>query len=390
MSDTAARLQMVLEELGDYFLEREQVLRNVVLALLTRQHVFLLGPVGSGKTNLLEDLTSRITGMEFFAVQLHEQMGREEIFGQIDVPKFSTSGVWERDIDGYLPTAHVAMIDELDKGGPAVVRPLLRVINERRFRNGKGDELTLPLMTVVASANEMLPPSEVAVWDRFLIRDEVRYLAEADNFVTLMRPSHQWSPITEGTTVSLLELAAAQDEVRFIHVPESVYEAMLKVRTALNAKGITASDRRWRASVAIMQASAWLDERTSVTVADLSVLESILWQTVEHRGVVSEAVLKVGTKAQRDLAKALLAIDAVAATLTARKGQSAEELGAYFGDGSNYLRLAGQQIDAVAGDVPGYRVKAARKAWREAKVALLVQCAGFTREQAEEDLDDVG
>jgi MoxR-like ATPase len=385
MSDTATRLQLIMGELGEFFLEREGVLRNVVLALLTKQHVFLLGPVGSGKTQLLEDLMERITGAEFFSVQLHEQMGREEMFGPIDVPRFSAQAVWERDIDGYLPTAHLAMIDELDKGGPGVVRPLLRVINERRFRNGKLD-MNLPLMSVVASANEMLPASEVAVWDRFLLRDEVSYLAEADNFVRLVNPVHVDALSASNATITLQELQLAQYAVGDVKVPKAVFEAMLQVRASLMGKGIVSSDRRWRASVAVMQASAWLEGRDEVNASDLAVLESILWQTVEHRAQVSEAVLKVGTQGQKDLARALLMVDSVADTLKARKGQSAADLGDYFGDGIDTLRKAEAKIDKAVGEVPTYRLGQARKLWRDTKVQLLVQCAGFTRAEAEEDV----
>lgn len=382
---TAEKLNTIMSELSEFFLEREGVLRNVVLALLAKQHVFLLGPVGSGKSNLLEDLMERIEGAEFFAVQLHEQMGREEMFGPIDVPKFSSKAVWERDSDGYLPTAHLAMIDELDKGGPGVVRPLLRVINERKFRNGKVDE-SLPLMTVVASANEMLPASEVAVWDRFLLRDEVSYLAEADNFMRLMNPVHTDQLSTSNTTITLKELQLAQYAIGDIDIPESVIESMLQVRASLNAKGIVSSDRRWRASVSVLQASAWLEGRSEVNAADLAVLESVLWQTVEHRAQVSEAVLKVGTSGQKDLARALLMIDSVADTLKARAGQSAAELGDYFGDGVDALRKAEAKIDQAVSSVPQYRLTQARKLWKDTKVQLLVQCAGFTRSEAEEDV----
>ncbi len=76
------------------------------------------------------------------------------------------------------------MMDEVDKG-ETLLRSLLRAANERRWRNGDV-EMNLPLITMVASANEVLPDHLAPVWVRFLIRESVTYVVEASSVMAML------------------------------------------------------------------------------------------------------------------------------------------------------------------------------------------------------------
>ena len=47
-------------------------------------------------------------------------------------------------------------------------------------------------------------------------------------------------------------------------VPDGILDAMVKLRTALRQRGLICSDRRWRQSVRLLQAGAYLDGRDQV------------------------------------------------------------------------------------------------------------------------------
>jgi hypothetical protein len=68
----------------------------------------------------------------------------------------------------------VAFIDEIFKANSAILNTLLTVLNERLFDNGS-QRLPVPLITLVGASNE-LPESEEldALYDRFLVRRQVR------------------------------------------------------------------------------------------------------------------------------------------------------------------------------------------------------------------------
>lgn len=82
-----------------------------------------------------------------------------------------------RQTDGYLPQATVAFIDEIFKANSAILNTLLTILNERLFDNG-AVRAQVPLLCLVAASNE-LPESEEldALYDRFLVRKEVKQVS---------------------------------------------------------------------------------------------------------------------------------------------------------------------------------------------------------------------
>jgi MoxR-like ATPase len=61
-----------------------------------------------------------------------------------------------RQINGYLPTAEVAFIDEIFKANSAILNALLTLLNERLFDNGSA-RLEVPLLCLVSGLAAALP-----------------------------------------------------------------------------------------------------------------------------------------------------------------------------------------------------------------------------------------
>ena len=62
-----------------------------------------------------------------------------------------------RQIDGYLPTAEVAFVDEIFKANSAILNALLTLLNERLFDNGN-QRLPVPLLCLVSSPCRLYMP----------------------------------------------------------------------------------------------------------------------------------------------------------------------------------------------------------------------------------------
>ena len=60
-----AKLLAIESEMQGMFLERESEIRGLLVGLLARQHVLLLGPPGTAKSEMTEELCSRIGGFYF-------------------------------------------------------------------------------------------------------------------------------------------------------------------------------------------------------------------------------------------------------------------------------------------------------------------------------------
>ena len=128
----------------------------MLLAALCSEHLLLLGPPGTAKSELSRRLSS-LTGGEYFERLLTRFSVPEELFGPLSI-KGLERDEYNRKTEGYLPTAEVAFVDEIFKANSAILNALLTLLNERLFDNGT-DRLPVPLLCLVGASNE-LPESE--------------------------------------------------------------------------------------------------------------------------------------------------------------------------------------------------------------------------------------
>jgi MoxR-like ATPase len=95
--------------------------------------------------------------------------------------------------------------------------------------------------------------------------------------------------------LTLSELTELQDLVRAMPIPSHIYRGIADIRRDLNKKKIEASDRRYRHSLSLLQAHAFLEDEKEVQEKDLFFLEHVLWRDpAEHeqvRGAIRELLL---------------------------------------------------------------------------------------------------
>jgi MoxR-like ATPase len=283
----------VERELNESSLEREDVVRGLMLAVLAREHLFLLGPPGTAKTALVTALVSRIEGATRFATLLTRFSTPEEVLGAISIPALE-KGVHARVTDGMLPEAHFAFLDEIFKANAAILNALLTLMNERLFRNA-GRLHDAPLISLFAASNELPQADELsAVYDRLLLRYDVGYLADEGNVAKLLRSA---ASARSTTKLSLALVESAQVESARVRVPDDVIALLVRLRAALKQAGIAVSDRRFKASLAVLRGHAWLEGRAQVAPEDVEVLVHVFWSEPKDRRTVAEEVLKLASPA---------------------------------------------------------------------------------------------
>jgi MoxR-like ATPase len=269
LAEAAAAATAYGEELGDVVVARDAEIRSLLLALVAQKNVLLLGPPGTAKSLLASTFAAGL-GWRYFARLLGKTTQPEELFGPFNLNKLKAS-VYERCIEGYLPTAQVAFLDETFKGSSAILNGLLTIINERQFDQGTS-RIAVPLELVIGASNE-LPQEEglAAIYDRFLIRHQCRYIADDDTFSAMLTAPAADQPELEPRYVDTLRAAAR------VVTLDHLVPAILKIRAELGAEKIVASDRRWRQSLDVVRASAALAGRTVALSSDLMVLADTLW-----------------------------------------------------------------------------------------------------------------
>ena len=133
MSNKPAELDRILavrKDLNTHLLEREVAIEAAMLALLTREHLLLLGPPGTAKSLLVRDVCKRIQGAVYFERLLTRFSTPEELFGPLSLSALEQDQ-YRRITSGTLVEAHIAFVDEVFKANSAILNSLLTLINER-------------------------------------------------------------------------------------------------------------------------------------------------------------------------------------------------------------------------------------------------------------------
>ncbi|MFO0857063.1 MAG: AAA family ATPase [Phycisphaerales bacterium] len=275
------RLQRIRDALSKGLIERDIPIRLALLAALAGEHVLLIGPPGTAKSELARRLRLAFTGQTYFERLLTRFSVPEELFGPLSI-KALEEDKYQRQTDGYLPTAAVAFLDEIFKANSAILNALLTLLNEREFDNGT-QRIKTPLVSVVGASNELPQEEELlALYDRFLVRYHVGPVTD-EGFAKLLDLRGQAKPAIDAalmlTPSDLEHIHAAALKVT---VPAEVASLLKAMRKHCQDQKIPVSDRRWRKALFLLQVAAHTDGRTAVSMWDGWLLQHCLWHKPEE------------------------------------------------------------------------------------------------------------
>ncbi|GIW40729.1 MAG: hypothetical protein KatS3mg076_1306 [Candidatus Binatia bacterium] len=296
----AAALRRIREELAGTFLERADLIDATLAAVLAGQHVLIIGPPGTAKSMLADEICRRFEGARYFQWLLTKFSTPEELFGAVSLAALEQDD-YRRVTTHKLPEAHIAFLDEVFKASSSILNAILTIMNERRFYNGR-EVLEVPLVSLIGATNELPEEDELqALYDRFLVRYVVDYIQEDFRFLKML----EMEAPERRTTLSLEGLRQAQRQVKRVGVSPALLRAVADIRRELRRKQIVASDRRYRQAVELLRAFAFLQGRQEVVEDDLFLLEHVLWRDPGERGEV-HATLHQLLRGYQDEVKELL------------------------------------------------------------------------------------
>jgi MoxR-like ATPase len=277
----------VLASLKETFVGKDEIIDLLGVALAGGENLFLLGPPGTAKSALVQQLGRRIEG-QVFDYLLTRFTEPNELFGPFDIRRLR-EGELVTNTEGMLPEASLIFLDELLNANSAILNSLLMVLNERVFRRGR-ETRRLPLLMVVGASNR-LPEDDAltALFDRFLLRVRCDNVPEPRIREVL---DAGWK-LDQGlanshATLSVKEIENVQaliGDVDLAAVRKPYIELIGKLRNA----GIPISDRRAVKLQKLIAASAILCGRQQANTTDLWVLRYI-WDTEEQREVLAAIV----------------------------------------------------------------------------------------------------
>jgi MoxR-like ATPase len=131
------------------------------------------------------------------------------------------------------------------------------------------------------------------------------------------------------------ELRTAQGWVKAVNVSDETIEGLIAIREACQAEGIIASDRRWKKSLNLVKAVAFMMGETKTSPEDLQILTDVLWREPKERDKIARIV---GDRSDPATAQVMEVLDSARETvkrITALKNK--KERGEYVGAAANAI-----------------------------------------------------
>lgn len=322
------RFGKLLSQLNAGVYEKETEIALSLLAAVAGESVLLLGPPGVAKSMVARRIKAAFADARSFEYLMSRFSTPDEIFGPVSISRLKTSDVYERNLDGFMPTADIAFLDEIWKAGPSILNTLLTIINEKTYRNGN-EEIKVPLKLLIGASNELPADGEglEALWDRFLVRMVTGCMKNEENFYRLLQDDADEMATPEIDSSLLIkadEYLDWQRQIGKIPVDADVLKSITYIRQNINTLTLTddaaegasrvhhiyVSDRRWKHIVRLLRASAFIHGRDCVKVADMMPLVNCLWNEPDEIPYLRPIVVRSFFAAYADK------IDRLAATLS--------------------------------------------------------------------------
>lgn len=261
---------------GKGLVERNFLLELICLAAVAGEHLLVIGPPGTAKSEAVRRVAKALGG-NYFEYLLGRFTEPGELFGPIDLKKLR-EGIVETETEGMLPEAEVVFLDEVFQGSTAILNTLLGILNERIFRRGH-TRITCPLRVCVGASNHIPEDESLAAFsDRFLIQVFLDPISDVlleellEKGWSVNRSVSLDTKQKKSSLENLDQLSKAVDQVDMTKIRDRLAEAVRILRKS----GLSLTDRRIVRSQRLIAAAAVTAGRTEAGLADIWPLVYIL------------------------------------------------------------------------------------------------------------------
>lgn len=309
-------LDQIRQEMNRVIVGKEQVVEQMLTALIASGHVLLEDVPGTGKTMLAKTLAKTLD-CDFKRIQFTPDLLPSDLSG-IHFYNQQTSQFEFR--AGPLFT-NILLADEINRATPRTQSSLLECMEERQITiDGKTMPLSRPFM-VIATQNPIESqgtfPLPEAQLDRFFMKISVGYPSTEES-VQILKRFHRDNPLEETKAVVAAEqLLQMQQAVKQVNVSDDLYAYIVAIvegtRNHPDVR-IGVSPRGMQALLRASQARAVLNGREYVVPDDVKetavpvLSHRLVLNRFSHRlsegeeGIVQQVLSQIEVPAERQLA----------------------------------------------------------------------------------------
>ncbi len=238
------KYQAVKREVAKVIVGQEEIIDQLMIALLARGHCLLIGVPGLAKTLLIRTL-SDVLDLQFSRIQFTPDLMPTDITGtEILEENISTGGKEFRFIRGPI-FANMILADEINRTPPKTQAALLEAMQEHRVTAANMTYQLEEPFFVLATQNpieqEGTYPLPEAQLDRFMLNLWLDYPSEAEEIQIVKSTTSNVYP-TLNKVMSGAEICEFQELVRSVPVADNVIEYAVRLVAKTRAKRAGAPD----------------------------------------------------------------------------------------------------------------------------------------------------
>jgi len=287
-----AKIFRVMDSVNARWVEREDLLKGLVLSLLTGSDLLAIGRPGCAKSAVIKDFLAHLS-MKKFSRQLNQFSTDKDLLGDINPKIFLDTGVRIHASSNTLLDCDVAFVDEVFKGTKGARAAMLEPLADRQFSEN-GETKEIPLLSMFSASNE-LPndASDAAFYSRLQLRIVVNDIGTS---VGIGQALWGVQPARCSDRLTREEVLLAREEIEQVTFPKEVQKKCYQVFEEMQELGIRLDQRKrmkaFGVRCSLAQAEAWLNGRNTVRIEDLRVATMTFWSSPSNEGEVRNIILK--------------------------------------------------------------------------------------------------
>ncbi len=315
LQDMINKVKMCEEEIGKGIIGQRDIIRQVLLAILSDGNVLLEGVPGLGKTELVKAI-SKVLSTSFSRIQFTPDLMPADVTGTNLIIKEDGNNVFQFEAGPVF--ANIVLADEINRATPKTQSALLEAMQEKTVTVGKTTyELPKPFMVLATQnpiENEGTYPLPEAQLDRFLFKllvefpskDELKEIMD----ITITNKKVELAPIINGE-----DIIAIRTTIKDMPISDAVMDYALSLVVATHpehkdAPEVTkkyvangASPRAAQAIVKTAKARAFMEGRYNVAFEDV---QFVAFPALRHRLALNFEAISDGVNAD-DVVREIMA-----------------------------------------------------------------------------------